>query len=64
MVDVMRFSDAELVKLKELTDKSRSALHIFCESRKTCAGCRWSKLCVYYRDLWLIAHKELKRRYK
>ena len=62
MIDVTRFTEPELVKLKELTDNSRSALHRFCSSRKVCAGCQWRNLCIYYRDLWLIAHKELERR--
>jgi hypothetical protein len=62
MIDVTRFTVPELVKLKELTDSSRSALHTLCSSRKTCTGCQWNTLCIYYRDLWLMAHKELKRR--
>lgn len=64
MLDVTRFTEPELIKLKELTDTSRAALHTLCASRKTCSGCQWPNLCIYYRDLWLISHKELKRRYE
>lgn len=44
MIDVTRFTVPELVKLKELTDSSRSALHTLCSSRKTCTGCQWNTL--------------------
>lgn len=62
MIDVTRFTEPELVKLKEFTGDSRFALHTLCTSRKVCAGCQWRNLCIYYRDLWLITNKELKRR--
>ena len=62
MIDVTHFTEPELVKLKELTDNSRSALHRLCSCPKVCIGHQWRNLCIYYRDLWLIADKELKRR--
>lgn len=62
MVDVTRFTEPELVKLKELTEKSHSDLQSLCSTRKVCTGCQWRNLCTYYCSLWSIAHKELKRR--
>lgn len=62
MIEVTKFTDAELFKLKELSEYSRTILHKNCASRKHCDGCTFQRLCIYYRDLTIISNKELKRR--
>lgn len=63
MIEVTKFTDAELLKLKELTEYSRACLHKHCAARKHCDGCEYQHLCIYYRDTYIIARKELKRRF-
>ena len=62
MIDVTHFTEPELLKLKELTEYSRTALFNLCTRNKKCTGCQWRNLCNYYRDIIIVADKELKRR--
>lgn len=63
MIETIHFTDSELLKLKELTEYSRARLHRLCAGRDTCTGCEYNHLCIYYRDLFIISKKELKRRF-
>lgn len=62
MFEPSKFTDAELLKLKQLTEYSRARLHRSCTKREHCDGCPNNHLCIYYRDLLIIANKEIKRR--
>lgn len=62
MIDPTLFADVELLKLKQLAEYFRDVLHRDCSNREHCDGCPNKHLCIYYRDLFIIVSKEIKRR--
>lgn len=62
MLDVTELADLELNTLKSHSNANRLSLQLNCASRKHCDGCEYHRLCVFYRDLWIISNKELHKR--
>ena len=62
MLDATKLTDLELNTLKSHSTANRLSLQLTCASRKHCNGCGYHRLCIFYRDLWIISNKELHRR--